>query len=220
MSYKEQHVYKRINKKASDQKMMIWYRDIWGFMTVEQLGIFFPSREMTLEQQLNSVLRFAIYFALAIVALKGSMSVIYVALITALFTFLIYESEVLGKNNKKDLFQAMNVAETSNPRKRHIYKPTKDNPFMNVMVSDYEKFPSRPPAGDWSDPTVKKQINCQFNNGFKRSERDAFSKSASDRQYYTMPSTTIPNNQDAYANWLFSNPKKTYKEDGLFMNKF
>jgi hypothetical protein len=41
---------------------------------------------------------------------------------------------------------------------------------------------------------------------------DLFGKMNSQRQFYTMPSTTIPNKQGEFAKWLYSNPK-TCKED-------
>ena len=34
----------------------------------------------------------------------------------------------------------------------------------------------------------------------------------SSRQFYTNPSTTIPNDQEAFAKWLYYNPEKTCKE--------
>ena len=41
----------------------------------------------------------------------------------------------------------------------------------------------------------------------------------SQRQFYTMPNTTIPNAQDDFAKWLYANPK-TCKEDQEFCLRY
>lgn len=97
-------------------------------------------------------------------------------------------------------------------------KPTVDNPFMNVTMKDYMNFDSkgyvvnRPPACDPRDPEVKKLIDEKFSNNLYRDVSDVFGKKSSQRNYFTMPWTTIPNKQDEFARWLYLSPK-TCKED-------
>lgn len=192
---------------------MIWYKDIWGFMRHHQLGLFFPSLEMTLAEQLNCAMRFAIYFAVVLLVVRGSINALYIVIAAALMTFLIFESETRTKQSKDELFETLNIADTG--AHKHAYKPTRDNPFMNIMVTDYTSFPNRPAAGAWVDPGVKGQVRRNFEDGLTRGTDDMFNKMASDRQYYTMPSTTIPNNQGDFARWLYHNPGLTHKEKGV-----
>lgn len=97
-------------------------------------------------------------------------------------------------------------------------KPTIDNPFMNATMKDYMNFDSngfivdRPPACDPSDPDIKKMIDDSFNNNLYKDVSDVFGKMSSQRNYFTMPWTTIPNKQDEVARWLYLSPK-TCKED-------
>ena len=97
-------------------------------------------------------------------------------------------------------------------------KPTIDNPFMNVTMKDYMNFDkdgsvvNRPPACDPNDPEIKKLLDESFNNNLYRDVGDVFGKMNSQRNYFTMPSTTIPNKQDEFARWLYLSPK-TCKED-------
>ena len=97
-------------------------------------------------------------------------------------------------------------------------KPTIDNPFMNVTMKDYMNFDqngsvvNRPPACDPNDPEVKKLVDESFNNNLYRDVGDVFGKMSSQRNYFTMPWTTIPNKQDEFARWLYLSPK-TCKED-------
>lgn len=195
---------------------MIWYNDIWGVMTYDQLGLFFPTRHMTLDEQLNSVMRFALYFTLIIVVLRRNINALYILVVVGAITYLIYESELRKRKARTDLLHKINVEEAKRPTNKIVYKPTQNNPFMNVMMTDYGTFPNRPPAGDWSDPSVRQQIHSTYNNGVIRETSDIFNKGASDRQYYTMPSTTIPNNQESFAKWLYHNPNTTYKEKRIY----
>ena len=48
---------------------------------------------------------------------------------------------------------------------------------------------------------------------------DVFGKMNSQRQFYTMPNTKIPNAQDDFAKWLYANPK-TCKEDQEFCLRY
>ena len=94
--------------------------------------------------------------------------------------------------------------------------PTLDNPFMNVTMKDMlnidPKNPGRPKACDTTNPEVKKKMDEMFNHNLFKDVNDVFGKMNSQRQFYTMPNTTIPNAQDDFAKWLYLNPK-TCKED-------
>jgi Family of unknown function (DUF5762) len=97
-------------------------------------------------------------------------------------------------------------------------KPTLDNPFMNVTMKDYMnldesgRIVDRPPACDPNDPEIKKMMDGSFNNNLYKDVSDVFGKMSSQRNYFTMPSTTVPNNREAFQKWLYLNPK-TCKED-------
>lgn len=96
--------------------------------------------------------------------------------------------------------------------------PTIDNPFMNFTMKDYMNFDKngsiidRPPACDPNNPDIKKQIDKSFNNNLFRDTNDLFGKMNSQRNYFTMPSTSIVNRADEFARWLYLNPA-TCKEN-------
>ena len=97
-------------------------------------------------------------------------------------------------------------------------KPTIDNPFMNATMKDYMNFDNngsivdRPPACDPNDPEIKQMMDNSFSNNLYKDVSDVFGKMSSQRNYFTMPWTTIPNKQDEVARWLYLSPK-TCKED-------
>ena len=192
---------------------MIWYENIWFFLDYKKLGCFFPSAEMKLDEQLNCIMRFTIYFVISLLLLTQNINYLYILIFVSFITVLIHNVDNSDIVKEKELFDKLNI--TRDNHTNHTYKPSEDNPFMNVMPGDYKKFPNRPPAGTWTDKNVRHNVNSKFEGGLTRSKNDIYKKNASDRQYYSMPSTTIPNNQEGFAKWLYNNPNQTFKESHL-----
>ena len=92
--------------------------------------------------------------------------------------------------------------------------PTARNPFMNVLVDELKYNPTRPPAASVLDPSVQISLDEFFRTEFARDPTDVFGRNQSQRQFITMPSTSIPNDVDSYQNWLYKIPGKTCKEGG------
>lgn len=90
--------------------------------------------------------------------------------------------------------------------------PTAANPFMNVLISEISDNPYRYPAASVSAVKVKKDLDDYFETMFASDPGDVFQRSQSQRQWVTMPSTTIPNDQGALADWLYRIPGQTCKE--------
>lgn len=82
--------------------------------------------------------------------------------------------------------------------------PTAANPFMNVLISEISDNPHRAPA--------RNELDSYFETMFASDPGDAFQHMQSQRQWYTTPSTTIPNDVDSLQNWLYRTPGQTCKE--------
>ena len=92
--------------------------------------------------------------------------------------------------------------------------PTERNPFMNVLLDEIKYNPTRPAAVNADNKDVKVTLDDFFRVEFTSDPTDVFGRSQSQRQFITMPSTTIPNDQETYQNWLYKIPGKTCKEGG------
>lgn len=92
--------------------------------------------------------------------------------------------------------------------------PTARNPFMNVLIDEIKYKPKRAEAVSINDPSIKVTLDDFFRTEFNRDPTDVFGKTQSQRQFVTMPSTTIPNDQDSYQKWLYGIAGKTCKEGG------
>jgi hypothetical protein len=92
--------------------------------------------------------------------------------------------------------------------------PTARNLFMNVLLEEIKYNPGRPEAAPVDNPTVKQTFDDYFRVQWFSDPTDVFGKNQSQRQFVTQPSTTVPNDQGAFADWLYKIPGKTCKEGG------
>ena len=92
--------------------------------------------------------------------------------------------------------------------------PTARNLFMNVLLDEIKYNPGRPEAAPVDNPLVKQTMDDYFRVQWFSDPTDVFGKNQSQRQFVTQPSTTVPNDQGAFADWLYKIPGKTCKEGG------
>jgi hypothetical protein len=85
---------------------------------------------------------------------------------------------------------------------------------MNVLIDEIKYNPKRPEAKSVEDPVVKSTMDDYFRVNWFSDPTDVFGKSQNQRQFVTMPSTTIPNDRESLQNWLYKIPGKTCKEGG------
>jgi len=92
--------------------------------------------------------------------------------------------------------------------------PTSRNLFMNILLDEQKYNPTRPAAAPVDHPLVKQTMDDFFRVQWFSDPTDVFGKNQSQRQFITMPSTTVPNDQGSFADWLYRIPGKTCKEGG------
>ena len=92
--------------------------------------------------------------------------------------------------------------------------PTARNPFMNVLIDEIKYNPTRPAAADISSPEVAETLDSFFRVQWSSDPTDVFGRTQSQRQFIAQPSTSIPNDQGSYQDWLYRIPGKTCKEGG------
>lgn len=179
----------------------IWYQDPIGLFNSDNFYLIWPSKDMTFAEQLNCLMRFSLYFALLILLIKQDINILFVPIFMGIFTYYIYMVDTKNKNNEKRLLEQYTMLKDKFTNTLCV-KPTDNNPFMNVLMTDYSKNPNRPAACKRSKK-IDKEVKQAFDKNLYRDVDDIFHKNASDRQFYTNPVTTIPNDQTAFAKWLY-----------------
>lgn len=190
----------------------IWFKDFRGFITEANFLVFFPNQEMTFAEQLNAILRFAIYLSLIVLVVKKDTSILFAPILTAILTYMLYTVDHNKKVNDKSILEKMQLREDTK-EKTLCQPPSLDNPFMNVLISDIKDNPTRPPACKWKG-NIKKEAKKYFDHKLYRDVDDVFQKNASDRQWYTTASTTIPNDATGFAKWLYGSDRSCKEGNG------
>jgi len=113
-------------------------------------------------------------------------------------------------------FVEVDASPYSGPALPDYTPPTARNLFMNVLLEEIKYNPGRPQAAPVDNPTVKQTIDDYFRVQWFSDPTDVFGKNQSQRQFVTQPSTTVPNDQRAFADWLYKIPGKTCKEGGRY----
>lgn len=199
-----------------DQEEKIWYRDPQrAFLSKDRALVILPDATMTLTEQMNAVMRFGLYLGiLSVIYERSVVSATYiVGIIAAVTAILEYHDSRVDKDIQKR-------RETLNVQPHRLtgelcVVPTADNPMMNVLLTDYGSFPTRPEACDVTDASVKARLKKLSRQNVYRDMDDVYGRKAeAELPYYTMPSTTIPNQQTEFANWLYREGSPGVCRDG------
>ncbi len=190
----------------------IWFKDLRNLFNENNFDKFFPSPSMVYEEKLNSIMRLSIYFSGILLVLKKDANIFFIPVLVGIFTYFLYQGEARKKANEELFLSKMNLYK--DPKTSDLcYKPTPNNPFMNILMSDYKQQPKRAKACNISKNPIKQQAQQYFNRNLYRDVSDIYQKNASDRNFYTTPITTIPNAQDDFLKFAYQ-IGKTCKEGG------
>jgi hypothetical protein len=227
----------KISKVQATKSDKFWYHDMSIIIQSNRLTEFFPTNDQTLEERFNALVRLSLYSSLVLYYYNRNYRYFSIFIGTLLLTYYVYTNspekrvgdddiEVKPKASSTTDKNDKGVESLENVEKAVCTQPTLDNPFMNVTMKDYlnidektQQMVDRPAACDTTDKNVKQSMDEMFNHNLFKDVNDVFGKMNSQRQFYTMPNTTIPNAQDDFAKWLYANPK-TCKEDQEFCLRY
>jgi len=188
-----------------------------------QTGLFFCTNTVCLSEHINHITLLTLLFILSFYV-SHKMFKTYTPLynIGALIAILAFPSvlEIYRINNPVESFKDVSselpcvILTEKNIQSSPVSYPSARNPLMNVLVDEIRYNPGRPPAASVLDPSVKVSLDDFFKTEFTRDPTDVFGRSQSQREFITMPSTSIPNDVESYQNWLYKIPGKTCKEGG------
>lgn len=184
----------------------IWYKDFSILFRPDRITEFFPAKMQTAAERMNALARFSLYSSILLVAYKRDYRHSIWTIVGFLITYLVF------KNHFKENFTA------TEPPKQPLIKPTLNNPFMNVNLTDYTDHPDKQSAPTYFEDTkeaaaIKDEVIDKFNYNLYKSVDDVYEKNNNLRQFYTMPNTQIPNDQNKYLDFLYSDMKSNCKSD-------
>jgi hypothetical protein len=86
---------------------------------------------------------------------------------------------------------------------------------MNPNIIDYNNINNNIKSCPYDNNNIKKNIDIYFKEDLYKDINDIFENNFSKRQFYTVPSTTIPNDRKSFENWLYYREKSCKENNGF-----
>ena len=215
-----------------------WFQDLSNSVfNIDYALKIFPNNNMTYPEKINTLVRLSIYMGLILSLFYKNYLFLYIPIITMILTYILYvfrmeqledlrssknPNSILNEINKKNLEDLTNRNMTSSYNNskdnfkdilnvKTCSKPNTLNPFMNPLVFDSRL---RDNACDAIKEENQLQIEKEYNKYCIKDVSDIFNHNSGRRQFYTVASTTYPNNQGGFANWLYKTPPTCKEGNG------
>jgi hypothetical protein len=159
---------------------------------------------MSRDEKLNAMTRFIILISLVGYMCINRIIIIVFGLIFIGIIVILYNTRIEGM-----------APYFNNSHKAEIYT---NNPFNNVLITDYTFNPGKPEFKEEYTPDLENRINNSIKSSILEQNKDndeisEIFKSDGDnlefeqnsRQFFTNPITTIPNKQDSFLEFCYGN---------------
>ena len=203
----------QVQKKQSDD---IWYRNPTILFSGNRYKLFFPNELMSSQEILNSIMRFSIYLFIILALVNDSLVSIAIPIVVGIASWFLHNFAV----KHEYYFEDDDIDQQDNHRQYGNTLPSKDNPFMNTLLTDLSTGKPRELASDPHDPCVQKMIEYNFNENLYKEADDLYNTNNSQNRFVTMPNTNeygiASGDTVKFANWLYNPPAPTCKEDSSY----
>lgn len=197
-----------------------WLKDPTILFNRNKMGEIWPGANMSPNDKLNAVSRLVIILSILGYLVTKNVRVIVTGLVT-LVAIAILNHVQKTKETKENVETGLKEGFQSLSKKSldtmPLTRSKENNPLMNVLLPQIQDDPHRAPAAPAYNATVEKEINkstkefvvSNFDNPDGIDDRlfkdlgDSFGFDRSMRQWYSNPSTTIPNDQKSFAEFCY-----------------
>jgi hypothetical protein len=216
-----------IPSTESPSKTNFWFEDPNILLNLSQITEIYPTPSMDYNRKLNAITRLVLYVTIIIFMLTQNSRVLFISAITIGSIYLVFQyHKKEGMKGKKDGFSDIvssivkdtldNDPDTTLPD--IVFEaPNPYNPYNNVLVSDYDYNIYKKPAPPIYNQNVSTDVLTQAKqlvrdaNGDQPEIVDKLFKDLGEqyvfeqslRPFYSNPSTTIPNDQQAFAEFCY-----------------
>ena len=194
----------------------LWIENLSILYEKKYLFEIVPMKNFDLNRKLNSLFRLSIFYSLIVYFVNKSSKTLLIPVGVGLFTIII--SKNLKMNNITENIRKLQNGDTKESFLMEEVSegcriPERSNPFMNPTI--YGENNSQKPCLSYNNKGIQKDIEEKFNRNLYRDVNDIFGKNNSQRQFYTVPGKTNPNDLESYKNWLYSTPPTCKEGNGL-----
>ena len=212
-----------------------WINEPTILLNKDYITQLWPCVNMSVEEKLNSISRLVIVLTILGFIFTFSWKIFIIGIITLTSIVALYKFKIIKNkkeiNTNKEAFSSLNLYPSSseikirNPETLEYYLKSdfettnKKNPFNNVLLTQIQDDPTRKAAPPSFNPDVDEDITKNvkkmvqtLNPGIKNTNKqlfgdlgDNFDLDQSMRVFNSNPNTKIPNDQGAFAEYLYGN---------------
>lgn len=167
--------------------------DLKEIFNKDKILEFWPTSKQSARERSLATARFVIYATCVIYLINRDPRIFALGILVLSILYYLWSANLI-KDGRVRGVQA--DGQFSGPMRDAVTLPSINNPMGNVLLTDYTDNPNRPSAA-WY-PSVRTEVQQQWSqiHPFER-VRDA------ERNFYTAPVSTIPNDQTAFAEASF-----------------
>lgn len=162
----------------------------------DELLSFWPSASQSARERVSATTRFILYGTVLVYIINRDARVFALGAICLAVLFYLQNANLISDGKLRPTISDARQPTLFRPS---VTMPTYANPMGNVLMTDYADYPDRPAAA-WY-PNVRGEVQTEWSKIHSLERiRDA------ERNFYTMPSTTIPNDQTGFAQSAYGRP--------------
>ncbi len=198
-----------------------WFQNLQILLDINKSDQFYPKSGMTYAQKVNALVRGGLYLGIMLSLIKTNYLFLYIPVTVMILTYInhLFRVKKLDHLVKKqgpnatvaDLPSKIKEAFSNTIQIQQSTEVSHNNPFSNPLVFDKR---TRSPACNVLQKGNQTKIENAFNKNTYRDASDIFNRNNGQRQFVTVPSTTYPNNQGLFANWLYGTPSTCKEGNG------
>ena len=200
-----------------------WYDDITVILDKSKLHKYIPLKSYSNEEKLNSIVRVSFYISVLFIVFTGNINYLFISIFGLILTMMVYSNSenTVEKKINKNIENYKNIKNDKDLKKYNIKPnkyletcilPTNNNPFMNPLIS--EKPTKKKACKTFNNDKLRKVVDDKFSKGLFKDINSVYDRENSQREFYTLPSTSIPNNQEEFGKWLYLTPKTCKEGNG------
>lgn len=162
----------------------------------DELLEFWPTATQTARERVASTTRFILYATCIVYLINRDPRVFALGILAIAVLYYLFTMNMISDGKLRG---SVTDGRAPGPLRDNVTLPTYDNPMGNVLLSDYVDNPDRPAAAWYPSMRTEVQNTWSQIHPFER-QRDA------ERNFYTAPVSTIPNDMAAFAYGAFGKP--------------
>lgn len=193
---------------------VFWFNNPKILFDKHHITELWPNKDLDYTSKLNAVTRLVLILALFGLVTGNYMKILIATAVTLVIIVMMYNSKK-SDSIKKQLKEKIIKEGFSNhkpiiePRPKAT-QPTKNNPLMNVLLTDIKDNPNREAAQPSFNPEVESKINESAGNVGPDPKLftdlgDAISFEQSMQRFYTTANSRVANDQKAFAEFCYGN---------------